>query len=75
MFDVSGDVSLPAGMTLSIVPGLEANADLINCSGTLNASGTSWSIDAKRPARWSVETKQNTIRALYTMPGTKLLVR
>jgi len=75
MFDVSGDVSLPAGMTLSIVPGLEANADLINCSGTLNASDTSWNIDAKRPARWSVETKQNTIRALYTIPGTKLIVR
>ena len=62
-------------MTLSIVPGLEVNADLINCSGTLNASGTSWNINAKRPARWAVETKQNTIRALYTMPGTKLLVR
>ena len=62
-------------MTLSIVPGLEANSDLINCFGTLNASGTSWNIDAKRPARWSVETKQNTIRALYTIPGTKLLVR
>ena len=75
MFDVSGDVSLPAGMTLSIVSGLEANADLINCSGTLNASGTSWNINAKHPARWAVETKQNTIRALYTMPGTKLLVR
>ena len=75
MFGVSGDVSLPAGMTLSIVPGLEANADLINCSGTLNASGTSWNINAKRLARWAVETKQNTFRALYTIPSTKLFVR
>ena len=62
-------------MTLSIVPGLEANADLINCSGTLNASGTSWNINAKPLARWAVETKQNTFRALYTIPSTKLFVR
>ena len=75
MFDVSGDVSLPAGMTLSIVPGLEANADLINCSGTLNASGTAWSIDARKSARWSVETTQNAVRALYNIPGIKVIVR
>ena len=75
MFDVSGDVSLPAGMTLSIVSGLEANADLINCSGTLNASGTSWNINAKRPARWAVETKQNTIRAQYTKPGMMVIIQ
>ena len=75
MFDVAGDVSLPAGMTLRIIPGLEESVDLINCFGTLNALGTTWTIDANRPARWSVETKQNTIRALYTLPGTKLIIR
>ena len=62
-------------MTLSIVSGLEANADLINCSGTLNALGTEWTIYAKRPRNWSIETTQDAIRAHYTTPGIMLIVR
>ena len=75
MFDVAGDVSLPATMTLRIVPGLDESVDLINCFGTLNAPGTTWTIDANRPARWSVKTTQNSIRAQYTKPGMTLIIR
>jgi hypothetical protein len=75
MFNVTGNVSLPAGMTLSIVPGLEESIGLIDCSGTLNASGTAWTIDANRPAMWSVKTTQNAIRALYTKPGMVIIIQ
>ena len=77
MFDVTGDVSLPAGMTLSMLFAPDENVimDLITCSGTLDGSGTTWNIDANRTKNWAVVTTQNTIRAQYTKPGTKLLVR
>ena len=77
MFDISGDLLLPAGMTLRMVsePAENTSMDIITCSGTLNASGTAWSIDARRPARWSVETTQSAIRARYNIPGTKMIVR
>ena len=44
MFDVTGDVSLPAGMTLSMLFAPDENVimDLITCSGTLDGSGTTW---------------------------------
>ena len=75
MFNVTGNVSLPAGMTLSIVPGLEETVDLINCFGTLNSSGTVWTIDANRPAMWSVKTTQNAIRAKYSKPCMMVILR
>ena len=77
MFDISGDLLLPAGMTLSMLSEPEENAslDLITCSGTLDGSGTAWSIEARKPSRWSVETTQNAIRVLYNIPGTKLILR
>jgi len=62
-------------MTLSIVPGLEEGVGLINCFGTLNASGTTWSIDAEHLEQWSVKTTQNAIRARYGISGIKLIVR
>ena len=75
MFDVAGDVLLPADMMLRIVPGLEGNADLINCSGTLNGSGTTWTIDAECPSRWKVKTTQDAIRARYSLPGMTLIFK
>ena len=77
MFDISGDLLLPAGMTLRMVsePAENMDADLIRYSGSLGGSGTAWSIDAKRPARWSVETATGAIRIRYGIPGTKLIVR
>ncbi len=77
MFDVAGDLSLPAAMTLRMVsePAENASMDIITCSGTLNASGTAWTIDAAKSKRWRVESTQNSIRAVYTIPGMKLIVR
>jgi hypothetical protein len=74
-FDIAGDLLLPAGMLLRIAPELQETADLFTFSGALNGPGTAWRIDAKRASRWSVETKPNVIRALYTLPGTKLHLR
>ena len=77
MFDVAGDVSLPVGMTLRMLsePEEDASLDLITDSGSLDGSGTAWSIEARKPSRWSVETTQNAIRALYNIPSTKLIIR
>ena len=49
--------------------------DIITCSGTLDCSVTAWSIYARKSARWSVETTQNAVRALYNIPGIKVIVR
>ena len=77
MFDVSGDVSLPAGMTLSMLFAPDENAimDLITCSGTLDGSGATWNIDGKRPKNWAVVTTQNAIRAQYTKPGMMVIIQ
>ena len=53
----------------------EENADLINCSGTLNGSGTTWTIDAECPSRWKVKTTQDAIRARYSLPGMTLILK
>ena len=76
-FDISGDLLLPANMTLRMVaePDENMDADLITWSGSLGGSGTAWSIDARRPTRWSVETKPNAIRVRYAEPSTRLIVR
>ena len=64
-------------MTLRMLsePAETTDADLVTWSGLLGGAGTAWSIDARRPARWSVETKPNAIRIRYTKPGTRLIVR
>ena len=76
-FDISGDLLLPAGMTLRMVSEPERNTsmDLITWSGTLDGSGTAWSIDARKSDRWSVETTQDAVRVLYTIPSTKVIIR
>ena len=76
-FDISGDLLLPAGMTLRMVSEPEENTgmDIITCSGTLDGSGTAWSIDARKSDRWSVETTQDAVRVLYTIPSTKVIIR
>ena len=77
MFDISGDLLLPAGMTLRMFfePAESMEADLIRYSGTLGGSGTAWSIDAHRSSRWSVESATGAIRIRYGIPGTKLHLR
>ena len=67
MFDIAGDLLLPADMTLRMLsePTENTRMDILTCSGTLNASGTAWSIDARRSRRWSVETTQNAVRVRY----------
>jgi hypothetical protein len=76
-FDISGDLLLPANMTLRMLsePAENTDADLITWSGSLGGSGTAWSVAARHSARWSVETKANVIRARYTKPGTRVIVR
>ena len=77
MFDISGDLLLPAGMTLRMFfePEESMEADLIRYSGTLGGSDTSWSIDAHRRERWSVWPATEAIRIRYGIPGTKLHLR
>ena len=77
MFDISGDLLLPAGMTLRMVsePAENATADLITYSGTLGGSGTAWTIDARKASRWAVESATGVIRVRYNLPGTKLILR
>ena len=75
MFDVAGDVLLPTAMMLRIVPGLEGHANLITCSGTLNGSGTTWTIDAECPSRWTVKTTPDAIRVRYSLPGMTFILR
>ena len=77
MFDISGNLLLPANMTLHMLfePAENMDADLITWSGSLGGSGTAWSVAARHSARWSVETKANVIRARYTKPGTRVIVR
>ena len=77
MFDISGDLLLPAGMTLRMLgePAENVNADLIRYSGALGGSGTAWSIEAKRSSRWTVVTKQNAIGVRYYIPGMKLSIK
>jgi len=76
-FDISGDLLLPASMTLRMLsePAENMDADLITWSGSLGGSGTTWNIDAERPARWSVETKPNVIRTRYTKPGMIISIK
>ena len=77
MFDISGDLLLPANMTLRMLfePAENTYADLITWSGSLGGAGPSWSIVASRPSCWTVETKPNAIRVRYTEPGMMLIVR
>ena len=77
MFDIGGNLLLPASMTLRIATEPEENikADLIRYSGSLDGSGTTWSIDAKRPSRWSIETAPGAIRVFYSIPGTMVIFR
>jgi hypothetical protein len=77
MFDVAGSLLLPADMTLRIIsePEETSRMDILTCSGTIGGSGTTWSIDAGHPARWSVKTTQNAIRAQYTKPGMMLIIQ
>ncbi|MBQ3290425.1 MAG: hypothetical protein IJH50_13570 [Kiritimatiellae bacterium] len=78
MFDIAGDLLLPAGMTLRMLfdePGENVSADIIRYSGTLGGSGTAWSIDAKHPSRWALEAEPGVIRVKYTPPGMRLIVR
>ena len=77
MFDISGDLLLPANMTLRIFlePTENMEADLIRFSGALGGSGTAWSIDAHRRERWSVWPATGAIRIRYGLPGTKLIFR
>ena len=76
-FDISGDLLLPANMTLRMLsePAATSVADLITWSGSLGGSGATWSIDAKHPARWSVATKPNAIRVRYTKPGKVVIIK
>ena len=75
MFDVTGSLLLPSGMTLRMLsePAETSSMDIITCSGT--GSGTTWSIEAKRPDNWEVETTQNAIRTLYTKPGMVIIIQ
>ena len=75
MFDVAGRLLLPSGMTLRMLsePEETSSMDIITCSGT--GSGTTWSIEAKRPDNWAVVTTQNAIRALYTKPGMVIIIQ
>ena len=77
MFDIAGDLLLPAGMTLRMLlePAENVNADLVRYSGALGGSGTAWGIDAKRPSRWSVESEPGVIRVQYDPPGMRLIIR
>ncbi|MBR3221590.1 MAG: hypothetical protein IKF72_05090 [Kiritimatiellae bacterium] len=77
MFDIAGDLLLPSGMTLRMLfePEENVSADLIRYSGTFDASGTAWGIDAKHPSRWAAETEPGVIRVRYTPPGLRLIVR
>ena len=77
MFDISGNLLLPANMTLRIFlePTENMEADLIRFSGALGGSGTAWSIDAHRRERWSVWPATGAIRIRYGLPGTKLILR
>ena len=77
MFDISGDLLLPANMTLRIFlePTENMEADLIRFSGALGGSGTAWSIDAHRRKRWSVWPATGAIRIRYGLLGTKLILR
>ena len=77
MFDISGDLLLPAGMTLRMFfePAESMEADLIRYSGMLGGSGTEWSIDAHRRERWSVWPAPGAIRIRYGIPGTKMILR
>ena len=74
MFDISGDLLLPDSMTLRMLsePAENTSMDIIICAGT--GSGTAWSIEARKPSRWSVVTTQNAIRALYTKPGMVIII-
>ena len=76
-FDISGDLLLPSGMTLRMVsePAENMDADLIRYSGSFGGSGTTWSVEAHRRDRWSVETTPGAIRIRYGIPGTKMIVR
>ena len=77
MFDVAGSLLLPAGMTLRMIsePADTSIMDILTCSGTLDASGTTWSIDARRPRKWAVETTQSAIRVQYTKPGMSMIIK
>ena len=77
MFDIAGDLLLPADMTLRMLsePTENTRMDILTCSGTLNASGTAWSINARRPRRWFVESAPGVIRVRYNFPSIKLFVR
>ena len=77
MFDISGDLLLPANMTLRMLfePAENMDADLITWSGSLGGSGTAWSIAARHSARWTVETKPNVIRVRYTKPGMIICIQ
>ena len=76
-FDISGGLLLPSSMTLRMLfePSGNEIVDIITWSGTFDVSGTTWSIDARRPSRWAVEPKPNAIQVRYTKPGAWLLVR
>ena len=77
MFDVAGDVVLPANMTLRVGPevGGNASADLIRYSGGLVGPGTEWGVDARHPVRWSVEEEPGAIRIRYTPSGGRIVIR
>ena len=77
MFDISGDLLLPANMTLRMLfePAETMEADLILYSGSLGGSGTEWSIEAHRRERWSVESAPGAIRIRHGIPGTKMILR
>ena len=77
MFDVAGDVVLPANMTLRVGPevGGNASADLIRYSGGLVGPGTEWGVDARHPVRWSVEEEPGVIRIRYTPSGGRMIIR
>ena len=77
MFDISGDLLLPANMTLRMLfePAENTYTDLITWSGSLGGAGPSWSVAASRPNCWTVETKSNAIRVRYTQPGMMLIVK
>ena len=77
MFDISGSLLLPASITLRMIsePGETSGMDILTCSGTIGGSGTTWSIDARRPQNWAVEATSNAIRVQYTKPGNLLIIR
>ena len=50
-----------------------AITDLITCSGAFGA--TTWSVDAKHPDRWEVETASGAIRVMYSKPGMVLIFK